>query len=195
MDLVPPPDAGADASADATVPARAQTASASPSSTPVPVGEWFAVDITSEAEHTCALKEVEGGHGGDLYCWGLNDHGQLGLGYANTTGAGCNCVPTMPTSPVLSGVAAVAVGWLHTCALFPNGTVQVATWGGNGNGQLGLGYANTTGCQCVLSAALIPSLEGVIAIASGTYHSCAVVCREERSIAGERIPTDKGGTA
>lgn len=115
--------------------------------------------------HTCGLRAAAGG--GDLYCWGRNDIGQLGLGYATTSG--CQCVPAIPTSPVLTNVTAVAVGAEHTCALFSNATV--ACWGGNAYGQLGLGSAATT----VLSVSAVPSLTAVIAVSAGTWDTCAVM--------------------
>jgi alpha-tubulin suppressor-like RCC1 family protein len=83
--------------------------------------------IAAGDEHTCALK------GGQVYCWGYNDYGQLGDG--TTTD---RTTPTLVADGAMgnSGVTAVAAGWYHTCALKGG---QVYCWGWNGNGQLGDG--------------------------------------------------------
>ena len=76
-------------------------------------------------DFTCARKSD-----GTVWCWGLNNSGQLGDG---TT--------TNSTRPVqVSGITnatQVAAGSVSACALLSNGTVKC--WGKNDNGQLGNG--------------------------------------------------------
>ncbi len=75
-------------------------------------------------EHACAVAS-----GGSLQCWGSNQYGQLGTGsttQSNVPGA---------VSGLSSGVASVAGGQYHTCALTSAGAVQC--WGWNMYGQLG----------------------------------------------------------
>lgn len=128
---------------------------------------WTAVVTSSCSSHSCGLRAAAGG-GSDLYCWGYNDNGQLGLGYVSDTG--CTCVASIPSAPVLTNVSAVCLGHDHTCALYATGIV--VCWGGNYAGQLGLGYSGNP----VLSAALVPSLTGiqVVIIAAGYAYTCAV---------------------
>ncbi len=107
-------------------------------------------------EHSCALTS------GTVQCWGVGLEGELGTG-ANT--------PTVD-SPVavsgLTGVAQLAVGDHHACALTTGGGVWC--WGLNSNGQLGDG--STTNRNAPVAVAGLGS--GVAAISAGVGHSCAV---------------------
>lgn len=109
--------------------------------------------------HTCALTTSDG-----VKCWGWNSSGQLGDG---TT--------TWRTTPVdvsgmTSGVSAITVGWLHTCALTTSGDVKC--WGYNTYGELGIGSADYNAHPIPLDVSGLTS--GVSAIAAGYYHTCAL---------------------
>jgi alpha-tubulin suppressor-like RCC1 family protein len=80
--------------------------------------------IAAGNQHTCAMLSI-----GGVQCWGANWDGYLGDGTQTQRLA--------PTDVVglASGVAAIAAGSYHTCALLSTGGVQC--WGYNGNGQLG----------------------------------------------------------
>jgi alpha-tubulin suppressor-like RCC1 family protein len=103
--------------------------------------------------------------GGRAFCWGDNNDGQLGNGTAMQS--------FVPTEVQLGGIAAITLArrtdgaGAHACALLESG--EVACWGRNGFGQLGLG---TTGASQPI-ATVIPSLAGALQIATGRYHTCA----------------------
>ena len=128
--------------------------------------------------HTCALTTV-----GGVKCWGWNNYGQLG---AVSTGS-CGFLQGCSTTPVDvlglgSGVAAVAAGLSHTCALTTGGSVKC--WGRNNLGQLGDGtggpgdssFSPLDACQEFDEVAeqCLQVLSGVAAVAAGGWHNCAL---------------------
>ncbi len=54
-----------------------------------------------------------------------------------------------------------------------SGTVQA--WGDNGSGQLGNGTMTRTECACIPTPVSVSGLSGVTALASGDYHSLALL--------------------
>ena len=107
--------------------------------------------------HTCAVTTA-----GGLECWGVNESGELGDG--TTT----NRLTPVAVMGLSSGVAAVSVGYLHTCAVMTTGAAQC--WGNNIRGQLGDG--TTTNRLTPVAVSGLGS--GVSAISAGYAASCAV---------------------
>ncbi len=112
------------------------------SRTPVQVAGGHAWrSIAAGATHTCAVTT-----GGTAYCWGSNEHGQLGAATAEVCPRTSNTDGERPcaTAPVqVAGVPAfttVTAGEGYTCALTAVGAAWC--WGLNNQGQLGNG---TTG--------------------------------------------------
>lgn len=107
--------------------------------------------------HSC-VRTISGG----AKCWGYNAYSQLGDGTSTQ-----RLTPVNVTG-LTSGVTAISAGYLHTCALTTAGGVKC--WGYNGNGQLGDGTTSTR-----LTALDVSGLiSGVIAITTGTRHTCAL---------------------
>jgi len=118
--------------------------------------------IAAGESHTCALTSV-----GAVLCWGLNEFGQLGDGMTT------NSTTPVQVSGLSSGVVSIAAGYETTCALTNAGAVWC--WGYNSTGQLGNGTLSQSRIPVeVLAQAGDAPLSGVVAIASGQYHTCAV---------------------
>jgi len=121
--------------------------------------------ISAGGYHTCALMTS-----GGVKCWGYNATGALGDGTATDR---TTPVDVVDGSGPLSGVAAISTGLQHTCALMASGGVKC--WGWNEYGQLGDStWTNrTTPVDVVDGSGGL--LNGVAAIAAGTYHTCALM--------------------
>ncbi|MEC8948009.1 MAG: hypothetical protein VX897_06775, partial [Actinomycetota bacterium] len=115
--------------------------------------------ISTGYGHTCAVTTA-----GGVKCWGDNEYGKLGDG--TTTD---RLIP-VDVSGLTSGVAAIAVGTYHSCALTTSGGVKC--WGFNHHGQLGSGTASWTSS---LTPADVPGLtSGVASIDTGFAWTCVV---------------------
>ncbi len=106
--------------------------------------------VVAGDNHTCALSTA-----GSVYCWGLNQHGQLGVGddssndtrrhgywavggfYTNASADTPLQVSSTSGSGNLSSIVQLAAGANHTCAL--SNSRRVYCWGLGSNRQLGSG--------------------------------------------------------
>jgi alpha-tubulin suppressor-like RCC1 family protein len=133
--------------------------------TPVTVpGVTGATSVTVGDYHSCAIVT-----GGQVWCWGRNDEGQLGRWTTSTVD------PGVPAPVVLlGGVTMLSAGGGTTCAI-TNGTQFC--WGDNLDGQVGAG---TSGWNYSHYTFPIPTsttgTPGTLTdIASGTYGNCEVL--------------------
>jgi alpha-tubulin suppressor-like RCC1 family protein len=112
-----------------------------------------ATEVAAGSNHGCLLAT-----NGQVECWGANDDGQLGDGFATAE--------SLVAQPVdsLSLVSSLCAGEYHTCALADG---QVHCWGANDEFQLGIegpGDGRPTP---------VPDISDAIAIACGTRFTCA----------------------
>jgi alpha-tubulin suppressor-like RCC1 family protein len=115
--------------------------------------------VTAGQEHTCALTT-----GGGVKCWGNNRNGVLGDG----TSGNWRRIPANVFG-LATGVVAISAGYSHTCALSLGGGVKC--WGDNLLAQLGTNdNFNRTEPTNVVGLST-----GVAAIATGGFHTCALM--------------------
>lgn len=134
-------------------------------------------DIDTGYYHACAVTLD-----GEVWCWGANDHGNLGV---PDTGERCvtTVLPDAPaacaTTPVRATrvgttagipVVQVAVGLGHTCVRGHEGAVYC--WGANHSGQIGDGTVIGMDVDVVLGGLV---LEGAIDLQAGRDHTCALL--------------------
>lgn len=126
-----------------------------PQSLVTPAVTWREVALGQR--YTCAVD-----WNGDLWCWGENADGALGLD---------SLIEEQPTpAQVAPGMSftSVAAGGRHTCAIASTGDLYC--WGRNADGELGLGDAGGP----VRAPALVDTPERFETLALGAQHSCGV---------------------
>jgi len=137
-----------------------------------------AAGIVAGGSHNCAVLTD-----GNVKCWGYNLHGALGIGDQFNRGVHPNEMGD--NLPVLNldgaPVTAVAAGNEHTCALLAGGVLKC--WGSNGAGTLGLGDTEDRGDEPFEMSVALPAVDvgtgkQVVAVATGEYHTCAVLSDE-----------------
>ncbi len=136
------------------------------------------VQLAAGYTYTCARKKD-----GTAFCWGYNGDGQLGDGLFETEAQRPWPAPVLGSTGVpLTGVAQIAAGMKHTCAVKVDGTV--VCWGQNDSGQLGDGTMAEPATLVrrfpapVLVSAGGPALSGVAEVSLGQRQTCA------RTVAG-----------
>lgn len=75
-------------------------------------------------------------------------------------------------APKEADLGELALGFNHTCARMPDGTVRC--WGDNGSGQVGDGIPFDGSRPDVLEPQRVPGVDDAIAIAAGVSHTCIV---------------------
>jgi alpha-tubulin suppressor-like RCC1 family protein len=115
-----------------------------------------AVRIGAGATHTCAVRRS-----GLVVCWGNNEFGHLGDGALGTR-------PFPSAVTAILDAEVVTAGRAHSCARRLGGAV--ACWGDNRLGTIGDGTVATFRLAPVAPVGLL----GVVALAAGDTHTCAI---------------------
>ena len=126
--------------------------------------------------HSCALTTSRGAK-----CWGNGNGGELGNG-----GSASSPLPVDATG--LSGLLGLAAGDGHSCAIKGDGSV--ACWGSNVEGQLG--NASTYHGSVNATPKPVDGLGGVVALAAGRYHTCALKFDGTVSCFGQNTENELG---
>ena len=124
--------------------------------------------ITAGTDHTCALLDT-----GVVRCWGWGGLSQLG--YGNISSIGDNETPADAGDVDVGGaVVQIDAGHAHTCAVLDTGAVRC--WGSGGFSNLGYGNTSNIGDNETPATAGDVDVGGTVAqIASGTFHTCALL--------------------
>jgi alpha-tubulin suppressor-like RCC1 family protein len=117
-----------------------------------------AQSIAAGGLHTCVITNA-----GGAQCWGFNRDGELG------DGTGVESDQPVDVAGLTSGVARIAAGLAHTCAVTNAGAAEC--WGDGEDGDLGDG-ANAMDLAPIGVNGLST---GVASIGVGEYQSCAVL--------------------
>lgn len=126
--------------------------------------DGFADNLFSDGQiavggaHTCATDMT-----GQIYCWGANSHGQLGIGISDSR--------AQPTRlPVSADFWAdqLSAGERHTCALGST-DASVWCWGANTSGQLG-----DTTTDDRIEPVRVDLLEAALVVEAGKAHTCVL---------------------
>jgi len=129
--------------------------------TPVPVaGGHSFTDMAAGGDHACAIAQ-----GGEAYCWGHNERGQLGTG---------NVVNSATPVAVSGGLkfTSITAHQMVTCGITENGAGYC--WGNGAAGNLGSGTTNSTNVPTPVKGELKWS-----ALRLGVWTACGV------TVAGE----------
>lgn len=126
--------------------------------------------IAAGKAHTCALLDNAA-----VTCWGSNLRGQLGLGDTANRGDGPGEMGDALVAVAFAGgraARAIAAGGDHTCAILDDDSL--VCWGANESGQLGQGSTAHLGDNEPVSGIAAVPIGGVLAVALGDAHTCAV---------------------
>lgn len=113
-------------------------------------------EIAAGGGHTCGIDS-----NGTVYCWGLGNEGQVGIGDRVSR------VLPLPVEGFPETVRSISAGGSHTCAVTVSGALYC--WGGNAAGQLGIGSTARR-----LTATHVPLESTVAAVSAGVAHTCAL---------------------
>jgi len=118
------------------------------------------VGLAGGLNHYCALRSD-----GTVWCWGDNDHGQLGNGTTNFSRSPVEVIDSRFNSP-LSGVSAIYAGWNSSCASHPLLTGETMCWGEDNKDKLSISSQSVDQLNPAFST------RSVKQVAIGEFHAC-----------------------
>ena len=123
---------------------------------------WNAVSVGGG--HACAIRTT-----GELYCWGSNTSGQLGVGIARghcgLRGTPCEASPRAVLTA--NRFVQVSAGQFHTCGIVSSGALFC--WGDNTHFQL----ASPSATPADTPRPVLPAFQ-FIGVSAGSTHTCAL---------------------
>ena len=144
--------------------------------------------VSSGTAHTCAILDDD-----EVKCWGTNEQGELGLGDTQKRGDEVGEMgDNLPEVNLGTDRTAseITVGESQSCAILDNG--ELKCWGGNGDGELGLGDTNDRGDETGemgddLSTVDLGTSRTAATVAAGSEHTCALLDNSEVKCWGENV--------
>jgi alpha-tubulin suppressor-like RCC1 family protein len=118
-----------------------------------------AISVVQGDFHRCALLES-----GEVSCWGMNTHGQLGLDPLSSEPERW----TAATVPGIENAIGLATGGDFTCAALTSGRVEC--WGTNGYGELGRGHHTS---EDYFEPAPVVGVSGASDVVANQHGACA----------------------
>lgn len=152
-----------------------------PSLVPVEVqglADLTTIDAAFYEAHACARDATGRG-----WCWGRNDHGQLGDGSTISRS-------TPVAVDLEEELRSVSVGMWHSCGLQRDG--QPWCWGSNWSGQLGSGGPTGNDARSP-TPVQVKDLGSLLTIATGKAHTCAIDSKRQAWCWGENASGGLGG--
>jgi len=155
------------------------------------------LEVVAGFEHTCARTRDPSNGDVDLYCWGSNSFGQLGLGlgFSEHQGDDPGEMGTDLAEVSLGGdPLQVVAGKYHTCALRDDFAVRC--WGLGTEGQLGDGEGATSVSPVTVDNPPPDEITGIIPsftrIAAGEHHGCGVLTSGKMACWGRNTDNQVG---
>jgi alpha-tubulin suppressor-like RCC1 family protein len=139
--------------------------------------------ISAGSYHACAV-----GSDGNGYCWGYNNHGQLGNG-SSGSGADSNIPVLVSQGAVPVGVTftSISAGVWHTCGRLSNN--RTLCWGNNQSGQLGNRETVNRPTPSYVLIVKSPTIEfGSTPATSTTYTSTTAMSAVSPTLSAGTIP-------
>ena len=123
--------------------------------------------ISTGYEHSCGI-DVDG----VVYCWGMNNHGQIGTGYHyyNSKYATPQEINLDYSSNELPPAMQVSTGYYHSCGIFED--MNTYCWGYNQYGQLGTGDQTIRNRPILIQS---PENQHFTDLSLGEDHTCGIL--------------------